>query len=131
MGDADGRAEESAQVCARLDAEVLVKPLAHVGLALLELELQLGVVDVVAGACVAVDGVAALVEVALEGDAHRALLRAAAEEVLLAVVEHVEERPRDGFEDGGLARAVGADDGGRPALEDEGRDAHAVRLYVL
>jgi hypothetical protein len=84
-----------------------------------DLSIEAGVVDVVAVACVAVDGVAAAVGIALEGDAHRTLLRAAAQEVVLRVVEHVEERPRDGFEDGRLARAVRADDGGRPAPEVE------------
>jgi hypothetical protein len=108
---------------------VLVEPLAHVGLALLKLHLQLHVIDVIARAGVAVDGVWSFVEVAAEGDAHRAALRAAAEEIVLAVVEHVEERPGNGFEDGGLARAVGADDGGRPALERVGTALE--RLDVL
>src|SRR5205085_10394198 len=64
---------------------------------------------------------------------HRAALRAAAQEVLLAVVEHVEERPRDGLKYCGLASAVRADDCRRAALEAEVAAplALAVGLYVF
>jgi hypothetical protein len=96
-----------------------VEPLAHVGLAGRQFQRQLRVVDVVAVPGVAVDGVEPLVHVVLEGDAHPALLRAAPEKIVLAVVEHVEERPRDRFEQSGLARAVRPDNRGRPALEPE------------
>lgn len=87
--------------------------------ALRKAQIQNGIVDIIALPCVAVNGILPLIYIALKSYADRATLRAASEEILFTVIEHIEERPRDGFKDGGLARAVAAHNRGRAPLEGE------------
>src|SRR5205085_8150512 len=130
---ADGGLEEGGQISARLNAEMLTQEGSDVLLLFSKPHVELRIDDVIACARVAIDRVLALVQVALERDAHRSFLRAAPEKIFFAVIEHIEERPRDGFEDGGLARAVWADNRGRARRKDElaARIACAVGFDVL
>ena len=119
MRDADGGAKERFHVCARLDAKQFAQHGGNVRLLLCDADSESVVVNVVARACISIDGVEALVYVADKIHADGAFFCAATQEIFFPVIEHIEERPRDGFEDGGFPSAVIARDGGDAAPEAE------------
>jgi hypothetical protein len=130
LRNADGAAEKRLQIRAGLDAQVLPQKARDFFLALGDARFQAVIVNVIAVAGVAVNRVFALVQTAFKRHARDAFhARAAPGEIVFFIIEQIEKRPRDGFDDRCFARAVRARDGGRPALKIEG--GLMVRFDVL
>ena len=112
-GTPTASAEEPVQIGAGVRAQVDAQEALHVSLALALAKLGLGIGDEVAvgPTTFAQYLVGALVMAADEGDGDSGGLFPLTHEIALVVRQRVEECETDGFEDGALARAVGADDG--------------------
>ena len=119
LRDADRGLEQCGEIRPRLHADMLSQPGNDLALLLDKLGFGDGIVHGVAAARVSRHDVFPPVQIRLEGDADLAALRAALDEIVPLVIEVIEQRPGDGFENRRLPRPVRPANGDDPRLKGE------------